>query len=235
MELNILLTEVFLLMPGGVLSIHQVSKKLEIPYGTAYNRIHELGRMGVVHIIPQGKAKLCTLNSDNPMTSALLGLGAAQATSHFLRDHAHMMNLVQRTTQVLEQRFRDTLHTAILLNADALTPHGALRETPAEQTVSANAGEDPVSLDLFLVVSNPDAEELEELEHAFVAALPQYHHLKVTKMVVSPSTLSGMLEEKENDAGTAAFQMLRKGLLLTGFDRFYQIVLKAFRGNPFRT
>ena len=118
MDLSIQLAEIFLGNPGGVYSIHQISKKLEIPYGTAYNRIHDLGKRGIVNIMPQGKAKLCSLNPANPMTPTLLGLGAAQATTKYLLAKAPYAGLIFKLCELLESSYQDSLHSAILLNPD---------------------------------------------------------------------------------------------------------------------
>jgi len=236
MELSIQLAEIFLGNPGGVYSIHQISKKLEIPYGTAYNRIHDLGKRGIVNIMPQGKAKLCALNPANPMTSTLLGLGAAKTTTQYLQAKAPYSTLLAKLRDLLDATYQDSLHSAILLNPDVLqelySPSskdaGKSSANPGEIVIDGSkVGEAEISLDLFLVM---DEEEVDTtlLESALHAAIPQHQNVRVTRMVVTPSTLMGMLQEKENEAGLAAYHMLRRGIILEGFDKFFRLILKSF-------
>lgn len=243
MELNIRLSEVFLGIPGGVYSIHQIAKKLEIPYGTAYNRIHELGRMGIVQIIPQGKAKLCRLNPDNPMSAAILGLGAASATAAFLLAKTPVSHLVGKLKEMLESKYRDQIHSVILLNAESVAnlnfdEIAAEKNSLESPEVTAQEGEespqDSLALDLFLVMTE-ESFEMEDLETSLIPATPQNLQLRITRMVVTPSTLLGMLQERENEAGLSAYHMLRKGVILMGFDRFFNLVLRAFANLQLRS
>jgi len=237
MELSIQLSRIFLDNPGGVYSIQQISRKLGLPYGTTYNRIHQLGDLGIVSILPQGKAKLCALNSTSPMTAAILGLGASQETAKFLRSGTPASNLVGKVKDFVETRFKDQLHSAILLNYEAIAalPKGELPflEMPNSETSTAGEKEEEsvgTSLDLFLVMAEENS-EIQNLENSLLSAIPHQYNLRFTKMAVTPSTLLGMLQERENDAGTAAYHMLRRGLVLFGFERFFHLVLKFF-GNP---
>ena len=84
MQTNIDITKALIDEPNGVLSIHQLSKKLNLPYGTAYNRLHLLYDQGIIQILHSGKSKLCALNPENRMTVSLLSLGAAQNTEFYL-------------------------------------------------------------------------------------------------------------------------------------------------------
>lgn len=216
MDLYVRLTEAFMATPGSVLSIHQVSKQLEIPYGTAYNRVHQLGEMGVIRIVPHGKAKLCTLNPSCPTTASLLGLGAAQRCAAFITRATPGTALITRLRELLETRSADSLHAAVLLNADAFS-HNDVGED----------AEPPASLDLFLLLPSDTAED-KDLEPALYSSISSHLHPPITRMVVTPGTLLGMLREKENEAGSAAFQMLQRGLILTGFERFFRLVLRAY-------
>ena len=216
MDLYVRLTEAFMATPGSVLSIHQISKQLEIPYGTAYNRVHQLGEMGVIRIVPHGKAKLCTLNPTCPTTANLLALGASQRCAAFLNRPALTTSLVGRLRELLETRSADHLHCAVLLNAQAIS-----------QSAENEEAEPPSSLDLFLLLPSETHED-RDLEAALYTSISSTIHLPLTRMVVTPSTLLGMLREKENEAGSAAFQMLQRGLILTGFERFFRLVLRAY-------
>ena len=95
MQTNIDISKAFMDSPDGVLSIHQLSQKLKLPYGTTYNRIHLLNQQNIVQILPQGKAKLCALNAENPMTADLLALGAAQTTEQFTKSLADSGKLLK--------------------------------------------------------------------------------------------------------------------------------------------
>ena len=235
MELSIQLSRIFLDNPVGVYSIHQISKKLEIPYGTAYNRIHILGKIGIVNIIPQGKAKLCALNPASPMTASILGLGASQIASTFLKTSTPVANLIGKVRDFLDTNFRDLLHSAILLNAEALAalPGGELPHVDkiasgsAEKTgVSEEDFSSGVSLDLFLVMAE-EGFDIQDLETSLLSVVPHQYHIRFTRMIVTPSTLIGMLQEKENEAGISAFHMLRKGMILTGFEKFFGLIMRA--------
>lgn len=231
MQLNIRITQTFLDQPEGVLSIHQLAKKLGLPYGTAYNRTHGLRELGVLQIQPQGKAKLCALHPTHPMTATLLGLGAAQELSELLRLPA-LSPWVQKIRDILEQHLADHLITAILLNKDGLLtlPWESLTDGsvpfPELESLPSPAGQAWETIDLFLITTAGNVPTT-TLDTAFAAIFP-ISALSVTYMTVEPTTLIGMLQEKENDAGIAAYQMLRRGVILSGFDAFFRIVMKAF-------
>lgn len=224
MLLNIRITEAFMDEPDGVLSIHQLSKKLVIPYGTAYNRIHILRDLGVIQIVSQGKAKLCALNHPNPMVGSLLGLGAAVRTSEFLAGKIPSAELARKIRDILVANIGDQLHTAIILNYDSL-PGGLSAETDLDLLTGTEDSSGTV--DLFLVGSRDDL-VTDQLDMNLNSILTATRQSRVTHMTLTPSTLTGMLQEKENEAGAAAFQMLGKGLILTGFERFFSMVLSAF-------
>lgn len=242
MQLTIQLAEAFLDQPSGVLSIHQVAKKLGLPYGTAYNRIHQMGELGLINIVPQGKAKLCALNPGNPMTAALLAMGASQSTHRFLREDTLPSRIAANTRLLFEETLGEHLHSAILLNLQAFsrlkTPDEG-DELPAPAAAAGDSDElladdDPASpsLDMFLILSPCDFPE-SRIKTALQTYFPPAMQPRVTHMVVTPATLLGMLHERENEAGQSAFQMLRRGLLLSGFERFFSIVLKAFAARRF--
>ncbi|MFZ2957434.1 MAG: hypothetical protein WA705_11130 [Candidatus Ozemobacteraceae bacterium] len=222
MDLYIRLTEAFLESPGSIFSIHQLSRRLDIPYGTTYNRVHQLGEMGILRIVPQGKAKLCTLNPENPQTSAILGLGAARNCAAYLALENHPAWLVAKLRIFLESRMADQLHAAILLNARALFEKSGQPNESSDSDTSSGA-----SLDLFLVLQDSSVED-PDLEPAFHTFAPSPLQPRVTRMAVTPTSLFDMLRERENDAGLSAYHMLKDGMLLTGFERFFRLVLKAF-------
>jgi hypothetical protein len=233
MHLNIVLAEAFLETPDGVLSIHQISKRLGLPYGTAYNRVHLLVQQGIVCMTPQGKAKLCTLNPRHPMTACLLALGAARTTGAILSGQDPLAQFTLKVRMTLEERLGDDLQVALILNFDHVREtanlSGSAPETVAQKDVGTS-GQPPSlewPLDLF-VVTTQEALPPEELETAIHGFLPPEVTPRLTCLTVSPSTLVGMFQERENEAGIAAFHMLRRGLLLTGFERFFQLVLRAF-------
>lgn len=216
MRLNIKITEAFLDNPLGVLSIHQLAKKLDIPYGTAYNRIHLLQELGVVTITPQGKAKLCSLVPHHPITCSLAGLVSATHSAATLTSGTPLAALCGKVRQILVEQIGGHVHAAMILNAPGL---------PADLSTA-----EAVSLDLFLLAAENGIDVINadtDLEPKIMTIAPQLN-LTVTKMVVSPSMLTGMLQEKENSAGVAAFAMLHRGLLLFGFERFWDVVLRAF-------
>ncbi len=273
MQLTIRLAETFLENPTGVLSIHQIAKRLKIPYGTAYNRIHQMGEMNLVHIVPQGKAKLCALNADNPMTPSLLSMGASQITERFLSARTISASIAGKLRDVLEQSLGDNLQTAILLNhssiqkiltrgeasiqaweqsnaaagtpevaameavppgsrSDASLPGGASEapdqsDTPGFPAETGTPDEDS-SLDFFLIMDE-ELPSIDLLHHSLSSCFPPPCLPKITTMPVRPSTLVGMLREKENEAGFSAYHMIRRGLILLGFERFFSLVLKAFQ------
>ncbi|MBF0500085.1 MAG: hypothetical protein HQM09_08130 [Candidatus Riflebacteria bacterium] len=222
MDLYIRLSEAFLESPGTVLSIHQLSRRLDIPYGTAYNRVHQLGEMGILRIVPQGKAKLCALNPENPQTSAILGLGAARKTSEALAAETHVAWLVSKLKAFLENRLSDHLHAALLLNAQAfLNQPSSVDRVPESDPAPAP------SLDLFLILDESSFED-HDLEPTFHAFAPSSLQPRITYMSVTPSSLLEMLRERENEAGLSAYHMLHEGIILFGFERFFRLVIQAF-------
>lgn len=217
MQLNIKIIEALLDNPTGFLSIHQLAKKLSIPYGTAYNRIHILEDMGLVAIAPQGKAKLCSLRGEHPLTAAMAGLASAAATTARLATGTPLAQLCARLRQTLAEHTGHDLHAAMLLNAGTLP----------EQLDSR----DPLSLDLFLLGAEHALDSLngdQDLEARILALAPSLN-LAISRLTVTPAMLTSMLQERENEAGLAAFTMLRRGLLLFGGERFWDVVLRAFR------
>ncbi|GAB4273165.1 MAG: hypothetical protein Kow0029_12590 [Candidatus Rifleibacteriota bacterium] len=224
MQTNIDITQAFIETPDGVLSIHQISKKLHLPYGTAYNRIHSLNKIGIVQILPQGKAKLCALNPDNPMTACLLALGASQKNDHFTRKNLEAGLILKKIIKSIYEIGKDSLIAAILLTPDALkiaageSLHSSHNEVSIKQETS---------LDFFYITnSNGFAEN--KAEAILSTLIPPGVPIKATSMSVDRETLLGMLTENENEAGLAAYSMLNDGIILFGFENFYQIVLEAF-------
>lgn len=234
MQLTIQLAEAFLDQPSGVLSIHQIAKKLGLPYGTAYNRVHQMGELGLIDIVPQGKAKLCALNAANPMTASLLATGAAQATHRFLAEDSLPSRIASNTRLLFEETLGEHLHSAILLNLQAFSRLKAPEEGEIPVPATIPDDDDPASpsLDMFLILSPCDFPE-SRIKTALQTYFPPAMQPRVTHMVVTPATLLGMLHERENEAGQSAFQMLRRGLILSGFERFFSIVLKAFAARRF--
>lgn len=217
MQTNIEITKAFVETPDGVLSIHQISKKLSLPYGTAYNRIHALNELGIVQILPQGKAKLCALNPENPMTASLLALGSAQKTDLFSRKNPVAGSILQKTIKAVYNLGKDSLEAAILLTPDSLLAVSASAEvTPPES-----------SLDFFYVKNSGDFSD-EQAETLISSLIPPGVPIKVTSMCVDRETLFGMLTENENEAGLAAYSMLYDGIILFGHENFYRLVLEAF-------
>ncbi len=234
MQLYIQIVETFLDQPAGVLSIHQIAQRLELPYGTAYNRTHQLGGMGVLRIQPQGKAKLCSLNAANPMTCNLLALGAAQRAHQFLNSGTPLADVVSKMRSLIEASGGDFLQSALLLNLDHLKEIEIPvlnweNQTNADQTAtpepSANH-EVSLPLDLFLITD--EKQDLESLQHRIESLAPPGLSISPTRMQVSPTNLIEMLRAEENDAGAAAYQILRRALPIFGFERFYSIILRAF-------
>ncbi|MGM0599098.1 MAG: hypothetical protein ACQETH_04690 [Candidatus Rifleibacteriota bacterium] len=223
MQTNIKITRAFVETPDGVLSIHQISKKLKLPYGTAYNRIHALTKSGIIQMLPQGKAKLCALNPDNPMTASLLALGSAQKTDLFIKNNQRTGNSLRRISQSIYNNGKDSLETAILLTPTSLK--NVLENSP--QAAKESLLETDMSLDFFyLKNSNEFAEEKTEV--MISSLMPPDSEVKITSMTVDRETLLGMLKENENEAGLAAYSMLYEGLILFGFENFYRLVLEAF-------
>ena len=224
MQTNIEITRAFMETPDGVLSIHQISKKLKLPYGTAYNRVHLLHESGIVQILPQGKAKLCALNPDNPMTACLLALGAAQTTDQFIKKHQDAGNFLKKIRRAVLENARDSLYAAIILAPDSLNLAIAPVEQAPHPTTELPAG---ASLDLFYIQASESFDET-RVETAISSLLPPGTDVRVTSMTVDRDTLLGMFTENENEAGLAAYSMLHEGMLLFGFENFYNLILEAF-------
>lgn len=222
MQTNINITRAFVETPDGVLSIHQISKKLKLPYGTAYNRIHALTKIGIIQMLPQGKAKLCALNPENPMTAALLALGSSQKTDLFMKNNLRSGNALRRISQSIYNNGKDSLETAILL-----TPTSLKNVLENEQHSNDPAIDTEMSLDFFYLKNSNDFAE-EKTEVMISSLMPPDSEVKITSMTVDRETLLGMLKENENEAGLAAYSMLYEGLILFGFENFYRLVLEAF-------
>jgi hypothetical protein len=230
MQTNINITKAFLETPDGVLSIHQVSKKLKLPYGTAYNRIHSLQKMKILTIFPQGKAKLCALNPENPMTASLLALGSSQKTQKTIISNEDIGKFIIKVRKTIEEIGDTDLITSILLTPDTLkqicSPQTNLN-LPTTGEFSEIEEDRSIPLDLFFVTSSENFEE-SKIETAINTLVPPGVPVKATSMCVNKDTLLGMLKETENEAGLAAYHMLHDGIVLTGFENFYSLVLEAF-------
>ncbi|MDD3148677.1 MAG: hypothetical protein PHD82_15390 [Candidatus Riflebacteria bacterium] len=237
MQTNIEITRAFMETPDGVLSIHQISKKLKLPYGTAYNRVHLLHESGIVQILPQGKAKLCALNPENPMTASLLALGAAQTTDLFIKKNLVAGQLLKQIRRVVLDNARDSLYAAIILAPDMLNFAASIDSGDPSITAAKvpdlslpgieNDVTGTASLDFFYIKASEAFEEL-RVETAITSLLQPGSNIRVTSMTVDRDTLLGMFTENENEAGLAAYAMLHEGMLLFGFENFYSLILEAF-------
>lgn len=226
MQTNIEITRAFMETPDGVLSIHQISRKLKLPYGTAYNRIHILNEQGIVQMLPQGKAKLCALNPDNPMTASLLALGSAQRTDLFSRQNPGAGTLLKKIRSTIREKCLDSILSAILLTPDTLK---LLAPENSELTNSENDQllQLDLSLDFFFVSSDPSF-DASETENQLSLLIPPGNSTRITSMTLDRNTLLGMFAENENEAGLTAYAMLHEGLMLFGFENFYTLILEAF-------
>lgn len=236
MQTNIDITKAFMDSPDGVLSIHQLSQKLKLPYGTTYNRIHLLNQQNIVQILPQGKAKLCALNPDNPMTADLLALGAAQTTEKYTASLADNGKFLRKIIKLLREKVKGKISSAILISPDSLK--NICKETANENAINSvsdnssanlqNGLEDyQTTIDFFFIKSDEQFDE-SILESEITKMLPSKHNVAITSMVVDKETLLGMLSEEENEAGLAAYTMLHEGIIIYGYESFYEIILEAF-------
>lgn len=235
MQTNIDITRAFMETPDGVLSIHQISRKLKLPYGTAYNRVHLLHESGIVQILPQGKAKLCALNPENPMTASLLALGSAQTTEKFMARNQAAGQLLKKIRRAVLENARDSLYAAIILSPDMVTaaaqPEGAAPLPSSVDDVSLPGSEialsGSITLDFFYIKATDSFDE-NRVETAITSLLQPGQDIRVSSMTVDRDTLLGMFTENENEAGLAAYTMLHEGMILFGFENFYTLILEAF-------
>ncbi len=224
MQTNINITKAFLETPDGVLSIHQISKKLKLPYGTAYNRVHALEKLDILQILPQGKAKLCALNPDNPMTGALLALGASQTTHSILGNNNPNASIARKILKIIKENSSNSLLVSILLTPDSLKHCSDVGEI----MYIDNDESKEIPLDFFFITTSGETFSSEEIERNVSSLFPPGLPIKTTDMTVDKDTLLGMFGESENEAGLSAYQMLHEGIILTGFENFFNIVLEAF-------
>lgn len=230
MQTNIDITKAFMDSPDGVLSIHQLSQKLKLPYGTTYNRIHLLNQQNIVQILPQGKAKLCALNADNPMTADLLALGAAQSTEKYASKLLDNGKLLKRIIKLIKTKLKGKISTAILISPDSL--NSIIKESlsasdPTNNNELTNITEYQTSIDFFFIKSDDQFDET-IIETEINSILPPGQNITTTSMIVDKETMLGMLNEEENEAGLAAYTMLHDGIILYGYESFYEIILEAF-------
>jgi len=80
---------------------------------------------------------------------------------------------------------------------------------------------------MFYITVNGAFEE-SEIETRINVILPPQVPAKVTSMSVDRETLLGMFTESENEAGLAAYHMLHDGIIISGFESFFKLVLEAF-------
>lgn len=231
MQTNIDITKAFMDVPDGVLSIHQLSQKLKLPYGTAYNRIHQLHQQNIVQILPQGKAKLCALNPDNQMTANLLALGGSQITEDFLSNLGDGGKFLRKVIHLIKEKTKGKISSAILISPAPLKELCKAQATEnSEIPLPSNKEVAPdyqSTIDLFFIKSDEQFDE-SALENEIASMLPMDKNVGITSMVVDKETILGMLGEEENDAGLAAYTMLHDGIILYGYESFYEIILEAF-------
>lgn len=235
MQTNIDITKAFMDSPDGVLSIHQLSQKLKLPYGTTYNRVHLLYQQKILQILPQGKAKLCALNGENPMTASLLALGSAQNTQKYIDSLADNGKFLKKIINIIKTKSKGKIYSAILISPDSLK--NICKDLSSEQTSNhsmtneinnlENLEDYQTTIDFFFIKSDEQFDE-NILETEINSMLSPNQNLSVTSMVVDKETILGMLGEEENDAGLAAYSMLHDGIVLYGYESFYELILEAF-------
>jgi hypothetical protein len=172
-------------------------------------------------MLAQGKAKLCALNPDNPMTASLLALGAAQKTENFVRQNEASGTLLKKIRNALKLNLGDNLSSAILLNPDTLSL------VASAATSQNNSIKIEMSLDFFFITSAGELDEA-KVEASINPLLPPDFPIRISCMTLDRTTLLGMFTENENEAGLAAYGMLHEGLILSGFENFYILILEAF-------
>ncbi len=234
MQTNIDITKAFMDSPSGVLSIHQLSQKLKLPYGTTYNRVHLLFEQKILQILPQGKAKLCALDGENPMTANLLALGGAQSTQNFMMSLPDNGKLLKKIIKTIKTKTKGKIASAILISPDSLKSickdlnSNLVYPNDFSNIENTDSLSDyQSSIDFFFIKSDDQFDE-NNLETEISSMLSTYQNVSITSMVVDKETLLGMLGEEENNAGFAAYTMLHDGIILHGFENFYEIILEAF-------
>lgn len=237
MQTNIDISKAFMDSPDGVLSIHQLSQKLKLPYGTTYNRIHSLNQQKIVQILPQGKAKLCALNGENPMTASLLALGGAQTTENYIDSLADNGRLLKKIIKVIKTKTKGKISSAILISPDPFKSISKelssddflnnLDSSSISQAEEENIQSFPTTIDFFYIKSDEQFDE-SILETEISSMISSNQNVSITSMVVDKETMLGMLGEEENNAGLAAYTMLHEGIILYGYESFYELILEAF-------
>ena len=234
MQTNIDITKAFMDAPDGVLSIHQLSQKLKLPYGTTYNRVHSLYQQKILQILPQGKAKLCALNAENPMTANLLALGGAQITEQYIDSLADEGKFLKKIIKTIKNKTKGKISSAILISPDSLKTISKEMTNSFTEAIPNNELKEledlngfQSTIDFFFIKSDEQFDE-EVIEREITSMLPSQQNTAVTSMVVDKETMLGMLGEEENDAGLAAYTMLHEGIILYGYESFYELILEAF-------
>lgn len=235
MQTNIDITKAFMDSPDGVLSIHQLSQKLKLPYGTTYNRVHLLYEQNILQILPQGKAKLCALNGENPMTANLLALGGAQVYEQYKDSLADKGKLLKKIIKIIKNKSKGKLFSAILISPDSLktlcmdlsSDNFLNNNLQNENQESLDITDYPTTIDFFFIKSDEQFDET-SLETEISSIISPIHNMSATSMVVDKETLLGMLNDEENYAGLAAYTMLHQGIILYGYESFYDLILEAF-------
>ena len=227
MQTNIDITQAFLNAPDGILSIHQLSQSLKLPYGTTYNRTHILNQQGIIQIVPQGKAKLCALDSSNPMTKCLLALGGAQNTDKYRKSLKETSTVFDNIVEIFYNESKGKILSSILLSPVILNELSKIETTEEDKNISTESEDFQRTLDFFVIKTDDSLDE-SIIESKLNEFLQSKYSIATTIMAVDSDGLLGMLGIKEEEAGLAAYNMLHEGIILTGYENFFDLILKVF-------
>jgi len=76
-------------------TIRQISLETKIPYMTANRKIKELAKNNIITLKKQGKATICTLNTDNPLTKQHLILAEEEYKNELIRKKPLLKKICQ--------------------------------------------------------------------------------------------------------------------------------------------
>jgi hypothetical protein len=118
--------------PMNVMSIHEISTKLNKKYPFVHKKTKELVKKGILQMSPMGRSHLCSLNLANPFARYLLGFSellykdiqdTSKDASALMKITENMIHVLQKKYTVLFALFSKEEEIYIVVDEDTVIDH----------------------------------------------------------------------------------------------------------------